>query len=645
MASKPASSPSGILVAILSFLVPVTAVVWVLAIPQRMGFLIYPEQVAAVMLGAALCVVYGRGLEEKALPRRILDSILGAASLGIGIYVFVRFPVLSEGAHRYPIEGMVLGLLITVLVLEGLRRVVGWTLVIITLVMFLYALYGDYVPGPLRGRGLAFGDVMRFIGTDSGATWGAALQIASFVVVIFVLFGGLLLALGGGEFFTQVAMRVAGNGPGNTAKVAVVGSGMFGSISGSAVSNVMSTGVMTIPMMKRSGFRSDQAGAIEAVSSTGGQLAPPVMGAAAFLMAELLQMPYRDILLAAILPALIYYLSLYTQIDFMARRDGHASADWLERQTMRVVFSKGWLTLVAFVVLLGSIFTWNKRAEVAAIWAIGILVGASLVLWMLQRGAPRIGPREIAASVARTGGQICDVLLICAAAGMIIGLLSATGLGFSLSLFLIGFGGNNLFGLLLITGLVGIVLGLGLPTTGVYLLLASMAAPALVQLGIEPLAAHMFVFYYGMLSMITPPIAMAAFAAASISGAPPVNTGFQAFRFGWVAYFLPFLFIYKPGLLMEGVWLEIAYVFVSSLVALVLVSGGLIGHAVTSLGMALRVLWIATGILIMVPLGQFGPPVLEYAVAVGGLVLLLAYFATARPPQELPSRTPESGGD
>lgn len=618
----------GALGTFLSFAVPLTAVIWVLSVPQRLGLLIYPEQVAAMMLGGALSVVYCRSVGKHGSLRSLIDAALALTSLALGIYVYIRFPVLSEGAHMFPVEGMVLGIAVSLLVLEGLRRVVGWTLVIITLAMFAYALWGNFVPGPLRGRGMAFDQVMRFVGTDSAAVWGPALQIAAFVVVVFVLFGGLLLAIGGGDFFTQLAMRIAGRGPGNTAKVAVVASGLFGSISGSAVSNVMSTGVMTIPMMKRAGFRSDQAGAIEAVASTGGQLAPPVMGAAAFLMAELLQVSYRSILAAAVLPALLYYLSLYAQIHFIARRDGHGVADWLDKETFGSVMKKGWLPLATFIVLLGSIFTWNTPAEVAAIWALGLLLVVTLVSWLLGRS--QLGPRAIAQSIAKTGAQTCDVILICAAAGIIIGLLSATGLGFSLSFFLIGFGGQNLFGLLLMTGAVGIVLGLGLPTTGVYLLLATMAAPALVQIGIPQLAAHMFVFYYGMLSMITPPIALAAFAAASISGASQITTGWQAFRFGWIAYLLPFLFIYKPGILMEGSWLEIAYVFASAVVALLLISAGLIGHASTRLSIPVRIAFAAIGLAMIAPLRQLGPPALEFGVSACGAALLIGYFMFAR---------------
>jgi len=624
----------GAIATVLAFLVPVVAVIWVLAIPQRMGFLIYPEQVAAFMLGSALCVAFSRDVATGEGARALVDAILASLAFCVGIYVFIRFPVLSEGSHLYPAESFILGLLVALLVLEGLRRVVGWTLVLITLTMFAYALWGHLVPGPLRGRGQEFADVMRFIGTDSAGTWGSALQIAAFVVVIFVLFGGVLLAVGGGEFFTQIATRFAGRGPGNTAKIAVVASGLFGSISGSAVSNVMSTGVMTIPMMRRSGFRPDQAGAIEAVASTGGQLAPPVMGAAAFLMAELLQMPYRAILLAAILPAIIYYLSLYVQIDFIARRDDHKSADWIEKRSISAVMADGWLPLAAFAVLLGSIFAWNTRAEVAAIWALGLIIVVALGFWALRfagvSSGPAVSPRELAAGITKTGGQVCDVLLICAAAGMIIGLLATTGLGFSLSLFLIQFGGQYLFGLLVVTALVGIVLGLGLPTTGVYLLLATMAAPALVQLGIPPLSAHMFVFYYGMLSMITPPIALAAYAAATISGAPQIKTGVQAFRFGWIAYLLPFLFIYKPGLLMVGPWYEIAYVAVSSIAALALVSAALIGHAFGPIALPMRAAAGLLGLAMIAPLRQVGPAALEIGVSALGIAAIALYVVRMR---------------
>ena len=468
--------------------------------------------------------------------------------------------------------------------------------------------------------------MLRFIGADSSAVWGQALQIAAFVVVVFVLFGGLLVASGGGDFYTQLAMRVAGNGPGNSAKVAVTASALFGTVSGSAVSNVMSTGIMTIPLMKRAGFKPAQAGGIEAVSSTGGQLMPPVMGAAAFLMAEILQVPYKTIALAALLPAILYYLSLYVQIDFISRRDNIPSLRDIQRNTFATVIREGWLAIVAFTVLLTGIFYWNMRAEVAAVWAVMALIVGGLAIGLAKRSGQGMSPGQILKAVVDTGRATCDVLLITAVAGMIIGLISTTGFGFALSIYLLDFGDKSMFGLLLLTAAISIVLGLGLPTTGVYLLLASLAAPSLVQLGIEPIAAHMFVLYYGILSMITPPIALASFAAASLSGATKSATELEAFRFGWIAYFLPFLFIYKPGLLLVGSWFHIGYVFASSLMALVLVTGGLVGHALRPLHPVLRAFWLVVGVLVIMPLSQLGGLTLEYSVSALGLALLVLPF-------------------
>jgi len=620
----------GLLIATLSLLVPVLALVWVLSMPQRLGLLIFPEQFAGLMLGLALSVVFARRVHHLPPLHAAIDWALSLASLALGIAVYIRFPVLSEGAVFHKTEALLVGAGAFLLVMEGLRRVVGWALVVITAAAFLYAVFGNLVPAPLTGHRIPFAEVLRFIGTDSTATWGSALQIAAFVVVIFVLFGGFLLAVGGGDFFTQLAMRAAGRGPGNTAKVAVVASALFGSISGSAVSNVMSTGIMTIPMMKKSGFKPEQAGAIEAVASTGGQLAPPVMGAAAFLMAELLRIPYRDILLAALLPALIYYISLYVQIDFISRRDGYGSADDIERKPLGAVLKEGILPLISFVVLIGGIFTLNLRAEVAAIWAIGVIAAVGLIGWATKLISVRISPKELLRIIGATGAATCDVLLVTAAAGIIIGLLTTTGLGFTLSLYLINFGGNSLFALLLLTGLIGIILGLGLPTTGVYLLLASLAAPALEQLGIPRLAAHMFVFYYGMLSMITPPIAMAAFAAASISGGSQFRTGLEAFRFGWIAYFLPFLFIYKPGLLMNGSALQIAYVFASALIALGLIAAGIVGHAKRPLSLPLRAAVTALGLATIAPLDTLSSVHVEYGVSVLGLAAVAFLLLPAR---------------
>jgi TRAP transporter 4TM/12TM fusion protein len=624
---------------ILSAAVPIMSIGWIMSVPQRLDMLVYPEQVVAVMLGAALTVVFFRNIGLDRPAKGLLDFVLGALSFGMGIYVYIRFPVLSEKSFLHPHEAMVIGVLATVLIMEGMRRVIGWSLVIIFAGMFLYALYGDYVPGPLVGRPQPIGDILRFLGTDSTATWGQSLQIASFVVIVFVFFGGLLVAVGGGEFFTQLAMRVAGRGPGNTAKVAVTASALFGTISGSAVSNAMSTGVMTIPLMKRAGFKPEQAGAIEAVASTGGQLMPPIMGAAAFLMAELLQMPYRDIALAAMFPAILYYLSVYVQIHFISHRDNIPSLSTIERVPFLKVLLGGWLPILAIGTLLFALFSFNTSAERAAVWAIFAIVAIGLAASILPgSGNNKLTPRGLVRAVIETGRSTCDIMLICAGAGMIIGLLTTTGLGFALSLYLLDFGGQSLFALLLVTAGVGIVLGAGLPTTGVYLLMASLAAPALTQLGIAPIQAHMFVFYFGMLSMISPPIAMASFAAASIAGGDQMKTSIEAFRLGWIAYVLPFLFIYKPGLLLIGSWFDIAYVVISSCVALFLVTGGMVGYARSQLGIVARICWTVLGLVMIAPLGEVWGFTAEYSISALGTILLLAamYLMPRGVPEPVP---------
>ncbi len=622
---------------ILGAAVPVLALIWVLRLPMRAGMLVFPEQIAAVMLAISMAAIYLRTRGSAGLPVG-LDMAGALASLLMGGWVYARFQVLSEMAAFHPTEALILGVCVVLLVMDVLRRVVGWTLVAIFAAFFAYALWGDLIPGPLSGRAIPLAQVFRYLGTDSSATWGASLQVGAYVVAVFVLFGGFLIAVGGGDFFTQLSMRVAGKGPGGSAKIAVTASGLFGSVSGSAVSNVMSTGVITIQMMMRTGFSARQAGAIEAVASTGGQLMPPIMGAAAFLMAEIIQVPYRDILVAALLPAFIYYLSIFIQIDFLSRRDGVGTLAGERRVAMLRVLANGWTPILGFVVLLSGIFMLNLQAQVAATWTIFVLLGVALLAHVLRPGMPgSLSPRAAWDALATTGMATAEVLLVTAAAGMIVGILSATGLGFSLSMMLLDIGGASLFGMLVVTALVAILLGLGLPTTAVYLLLASLAAPALVQLGIAPIPAHMFVFYFGMLSMITPPIALASFAAATIAGAGQIQTAVESFRVGWVAYLLPFLFIYKPALLMEGSWPEILYVAVSSVLALALVCGGWLRHGFVPVEGLLRPVWIIVGLLTITPLSQMGGYGLELGVSALGAGLMLHHLMAVRRHRQVPA--------
>jgi TRAP transporter 4TM/12TM fusion protein len=407
---------------------------------------------------------------------------------------------------------------------------------------------------------------------------------------------------GGSEFFTDLARAWMGRYRGGSAKVAVAGSAFFGMISGSAVANVSAVGVVTIPLMKRSGFPAQIAAAIEAVGSTGGQLMPPVMGAAAFLMAEVLQVPYVAVMIAAIIPAFLYYLALFFQVDLEAAKRGirGESAERLP-QTLAVL-KAGWYFPLPFGLLVYALVVWNWRAEYAALAATGVLIACSLAFG--YKGE-RVPIRDLVRAIVSTGGAVVDLILICAVAGMFIGILNITGLAFGMTLQLLTITGESLPVLLLLTALMAILLGLGLPTVGVYIIMATLIAPALVKVGIAPMAAHMFLLYFGIMSMVTPPVALAAFAAANIAGSDVDKTGWTATRIGWAAYIVPFLFVLSPSLLMEGGALEIAWAVATAALGIWLGTIGVVGFFYTPIAAAWRVLFIVAGVLTLIPADMF----------------------------------------
>lgn len=613
---------------VLAVAIPLTTIAWVTNVPGRLGFLFYPEQVAALMLGMASTVVF---LNE--LPRsdnrwhKIRDTLLAVVSLAFGIHLFIRFPVLSEMSFYHPTEAALTGLVAIGVVLEGVRRRIGMALIIVFAFFFLYAIFGDIVPGQLQARTQAPLDLLRYLGTDSSAMLGSALAIACFVVVTFVLMGQLLAATGGTEVFTGLAVRLAGQGHGNSAKVAVIASGFMGSISGSAVSNVVSTGVVTIPMMRRAGLDARTAGAIEATASTGGQLMPPVMGAAAFLMAENLRIPYNDIIAAALIPSLLFYFAIYMQIDFMARKLRLKALSDIDGRTLKQILRHIWVILVPFGILMYGLFKLNQPAELAALNGAGALV---LLVLIFGGVGGRLSFARWVELLSSTGRIVGEVILITAIAGMIIGLLATTGVGFALSMALLDFGRSSLFLLLVVTAVICIILGMGLPTTGVYLLLASLAAPSIVQLGVGGIEAHLFVLYFGMLSMITPPVGLAAFAAASLAKGPPLGTSVTAMRFGWMAYLLPFLFVYQPGLVLQTTWTDTALIVVASVIAIPLIIAAMVAHGLRPLGTAGRLVFLGVGLLALFPINQAaGGTFLQVASIVAAFIVIGVHYAGA----------------
>jgi TRAP transporter 4TM/12TM fusion protein len=442
------------------------------------------------------------------------------------------------------------------------------------------------------------------------------LQVGLIVLVPFIIMGQILSRCGGADYFTDLSMALMGRYRGGAAKIAVFGSALFGMISGSAVANVAGVGVITIPLMKRAGFPPQVAASIEAVGSTGGQLMPPVMGAAAFLMAEFLQVPYSVVMIAAVVPSLLYYSALFIQVDLEAAKRGIAGAPVEGLPSGWEVLRRGWFFPIPFLILVLGLVVWNMEAQYAALIASGVLL---LFVMTVGYKGKRLSIRDAVQAVVSSGGALVDLIIITAAAGLVIGVLNLTGLAFGLTLQLLVISGHHLGVLLVITAIVGIVLGMGMPTAGVYIILATLAAPALVQAGILPLQAHMFVMYFGLMSMVTPPVALAAFAAASIAQVDPWRTGWTAVRIGWCAYIVPFLFALSPSLLMAGTPFAIVASTVTALLGVWFGSSAVVGYMRGPLGVPTRVVYAIVGLALLIPTDMFH----------GALVLNGAAFVVA----------------
>lgn len=582
-------------VAVMATTMCVTCILWNVEAPTRLGKAILVQQYMAFQLGLALAIAYlqfGIRGENKA-KIGMIDGLIAIISFGVLMYAAWDFSwLLQEQAYR-PWQITIIGAVVTLAVMEGVRRKAGFMLFAIVSVFLVYALFADKIPGRLIGKELSPERLVQYVGFDPSAVFSTPLAVGTVVVMLFVFFGQLLFAAGGGNFFTDLAMAATGRSRGGSAKISVVGSALFGSISGSAVSNVVTTGVITIPLMERGGYSKKDAGAIEAVASTGGQLTPPIMGAAAFLMAEFLDISYLTVTAAALIPAILYYLSVFVQVDLIAGRDKISASD-AEALSTRQVLAEGWHFGLPFGVLLASLFWWRFDPEDSALLASIAIV---LVGFIYGYRGKKLDLTTLAKVFVDTGITMVSLILVVAAAGFVIGVLNITGLGFALTLVLVDSVGSNLFLLLLISAFICVILGMGMPTSGVYVLLAALVAPSLVQAGIEPIAAHLFILYFGMMSMITPPVALAAFAAATITKADPLATGAAAMRIGWAAFIIPFVFVGSSELLLNGSYLEIALATGLSCVGVVSVTASIVGFWGRHLHILERLTLLALGLL------------------------------------------------
>ena len=574
---------------------------------RRVGLSGYTEQYLSGLLALAMPLLFLHvpargGRKGRAGPVPWYDGVAAASSCACAIYMAARYPALSDMVSVRPWDGVVVAAILGLLFLEGLRRTTGLALVIVTTAFFALALVGGKLPGDLAARSIPIERLAYFAVWDSSAILGLPMKIVAAVVAIYVLFGQVLFKSGGSTFFTDISMALMGRYRGGPAKIAILGSSLFGTISGSTVANVLTVGVVTIPLMKQSGYRPHVAGAIEAAASTGGQLMPPVMGIAAFLMAEFLQVPYAQVALAALIPAVLFYVALFIQVDLEAARRGIQRMEDARIPRVGAVMRAGWYFPIPFVVLIYALFGLNYEPETAGLLA----TAASLALAVLfPFQGKRIGFADLYDMLRESAFSVLELFMIGAAAGVIIGTLTYSGLGFSLTLVLLHLSGGNLIGLLLIAAVASIILGMGMPTVGVYILLATLIAPALVKMGIAPMAAHMFIMYYGCLSMITPPVAIGAFAAANLAGADPMRTGFTAMAFGWTVFVLPFLFVFSGTLLMSGdPWL-IALDTITAVAGVWLISAASVGYSVRLLGAGARLYYALAGLFLMLPAESF----------------------------------------
>lgn len=530
---------------------------------------------------------------NKIHPIDVLFAVVGAA---VPMYIVVSYQELVLRAGTVTTNDYIIGILGVLLVLEAARRIVGWPMVTVAILFLAYAIFGRYIPGQLAHRGVDLESLVYHLFFTTEGIFGIPIGVSSTFIFLFILFGAFLEKTGMGQFFIDLANAIAGWASGGPAKVAVLSSGLMGTVSGSSVANVVGTGSFTIPMMKKLGYKPEFAGAVEATASTGGQLMPPIMGAAAFLMAEFTSIPYVTIIGAALIPALLYYFGVWTGIHLEAKKLGLKG---LKREDLpkikNIMLDRGhlFLPLVAIVVLLVTGYTPMR----AALWAILL----SILVSMVKRNT-RIRFIDIVQGLEQGARGALGVLAATACAGIIIGVVTKTGLGLKLGSSLVDLAGGKLIFTLFFTMITSLILGMGVPTTANYVITSTIAAPALLLLDVPVLAAHMFVFYFGIMADITPPVALAAFAGSGIAKANPLKTAFSASKLAIAAYLVPYIFVFSPALLLIDVnAIQVIGIIFTSIIGIIAVGSAVSGYLVTNLAWFERIIFFLSGIMLIKP--------------------------------------------
>lgn len=570
---------------------------YMLGVHEYFGLLLLKEQYLGFFLGLSLAatflgVPHSKGSSKDRVPW--FDSVFASMGLLVGLYVAIVYPRILEHLGVITPERWLLGAVAILLVLEAVRRLVGWSLVIVAAAFILYTRFSHWAPGSLSTPGVSWERLAAYLYLDSNALLGLVFTVGATVVLAYMLFGNLLFACGGGKILTDLALTMGGRFSGGPAKIAVIGSALFGTLSGSSAANVVVTGSVTIPMMKRVGFKAEMAAAIEATAANGGLIMPPVMGAVAFVMAEVLRIPYARVALAATLPAVLYYLCVLTHVHLYARKHNLRGLPPSAIPSILSVVKGGWWIAIPIGVLVYLLFVIRVLPEKAALGAVVMVLAIGMIVKQSRQYL-----LHSAEWVKSTGRAVMELGAILAGASFVVGAINLSGLAVALPWRLVDIAGGNVFLLLVLVAIVNIILGLGLPAVPVYLLLAVLTAPALVNGGIVPLAAHMFILYYGVLSMVTPPDCIAAFTAASIAGSPPMRTGWLASLMSLVAYIVPWVFVYNPSLLLIGTPVKTTLTFLGTLLGMGYLLCGVTGYCLQNLGWLSRVIVILCGTTII----------------------------------------------
>ncbi|WP_338752771.1 TRAP transporter permease [Bacillus sp. FJAT-52991] len=529
----------------------------------------------------------------------IVDMLWSVAALATGGYMIFDYEGIAERMSIYMPSNVdiAFGILTIIVVIEGGRRVAGNALTILTVLFIAYAFFGHSFPDLLKHSGKDLEDIVAYMYLSTEGIYGIAISVSASYIILFILFGAFLNKSGMGKFFTDISLSVAGHTSGGPAKVSVISSGLLGSINGSALANVVTTGAFTIPLMKRVGYKPEFAGAVEATASVGGQIIPPVMGATAFIMAETLGMPYNQIALAAILPAFLYYLGIILIVHFRAKKLGLRGMSRAELPNFWKVLKSGGHLLIPIFVLIGMLMA-GKTPLYAAFYAIVLSI---VVSWFNKE--TRMGIREILSAMEEGVRAALGVAMSCAMVGLIVGVSTLTGLGPKLTQSILVLGQGEMFLTLFFTMVACIIMGMGLPSIPTYIITATMAAPALLELGVDPFVTHMFVFYFGILANVTPPVALAAFAGAGLAGANPNKTGFEALRLALSGFIIPYIFVFSPVLLMQNVtspW-EVVWVTITAIIGILGLSVALERYFITDLPLPLAALCLIGSVTLIVP--------------------------------------------